>query len=227
MILPAIKSAILRCTGVSVDAVFASTEQISIEMVDLANDVALDISRGHDWRALTKIASVSGTGETYALPDDYDRMMVSSEIDDATSWFWGYEPFVNVNDWLRFRSGTYAIVSPGGWIIIGGELQFYPAPNGTAQYPYISNEWARDSLGDPISLFQADTDEFVLDDRLLTLGLIWRWRAMKGLDYSEDLANYEIALSREQSRDKGSRVIRTPPNRLVGSAVAYSGRPIG
>lgn len=227
-VLPAIKSAILRCTGVVVEGVFSSTDQIAIEMADLANDVATDIARGHDWRALTKIASITGAAAfNYPLPDDYDRMTLSSEVDDANSWFWGYEPFVAVNDWLRFRSGTYSIVSPGGWIIIGGEIQFFPAPNGEAQYPYISNEWARNEIGDPINAFSLDTDNFILDDRLLTLGLIWRWRAMKGLDYSEDLVNYETEFARSQARDKGSRLLRTPVNRLVGARLAYSGRPLG
>jgi len=224
----AIKSAVLRCTSVTVEEIFASTEQIATEMADLANDVALDIARCHDWRSLTKIATVIGTADfNYPLPDDYDRMTLGSEVDDANSWFWGYEPFVSVNDWLRFRSGTYSIVSPGGWIIIGGELQFYPAPNGTAQYPYVSNEFGRNAAGDPIALFEMDTDTFMLDNRLLTLGLIWRWRAMKGLEYSEDLANCEIALAKEQGRDKGARLLRTPVNRLQGSRLAYSGRPVG
>jgi hypothetical protein len=227
MILPAIRSAILRCTGTAVQDVFTNTDQIAVEMADLANEVATDIAQSQDWRALTKVATVTGgAGLSYALPADYDRMTLGAEVDDAVSWFWGYEPFQSVNDWLRFQSGTYGIVSPGGWIIIGGELQFYPAPVGVAQYPYISTAWARDSNGAPKSDFTADSDEFVLDDRLLTLGLIWRWLDQKGMQYAEAMQTYETALARAQARDKGARLLRTP-TRSLGGRLAYSGRPIG
>lgn len=228
MILPAIRSAILRLTGVSVQEVFASTDTIAVEMADLVNEVATDIMKSHDWRALTKVAQVVGDGsEAYALPSDYDRMVMASEIDDAASWFWGYAPFDSVNQWMRFRSGSYSIVEPGGWIILGGQMQFYPAPNGTAQYPYISNEWARSASGDAKTAFTADDDTFVLDNRLLTLGLIWRWQQQKDMAYAEDMQTYEIALAQAQSRDKGARVLKTTSSRLPGARYAYSGRPLG
>lgn len=227
-ILPALKSAILRCTGETVQEVFASTKQIAREMSDLANEVATDIAKSQDWRVLTKTATVTGTGaEAYDMPSDYDRMLLSAEVDDATNWFWGYQPFESVNDWLRYKSGTYSIISPGGWILLGGQINFYPAPNGTAQYPYVSNQFGRDESDTPISEFTADTDTFLLGNRLLTLGLIWRWKDMKGIEYAEDMVTYEAALAQAQSRDKGARLLRTSSNRLTGARVAYSGRPLG
>lgn len=227
MILPAIKSAILRLTGVTVQEVFGSSETIAIEMADLVNEVAASIVDSHDWRALTKVHQVVGDGSTaYALPTDYDRMVMASEVDDANSWFWGYQAFESVNEWMRFQSGTYSVISPGGWIILGGELQFYPAPNGTAQFPYISRNWAIDEAGGRKAAFTADNDIFVLDERLLTLGLIWRWQEQKGMEYAESLQTYEIALARAQSRDKGARVLRTPRTIFSGANLAYSARPI-
>lgn len=228
MILTAIKSAILRVSGVAVQEVFASTDQIAVEMQDLAQEVAADIAASHDWRALTKVHQIVGNGGlAYPLPSDYSRMVLASDVDDATNWFWGYEPFESVNDWLRYRTGGYSIVSPGGWIILGGEMQFYPAPSGTAQFPYISANWAIDSDSAHKAEFTADTDIFVLDERLLTLGLIWRWLDQKGMPYAEAMATYETALAQAQSRDKGARVLRRPRSVLPGTRLAYSGRPIG
>lgn len=227
MIFPAIKAAILRVTGVVVQEVFASTDTIAVEMADLANEVAADIAKSHDWRGLTKINGIVSDGsEAYYLPTDYDRMLVSAEVDDANSWFWGYEPFDNVNDWLRFKSGTYSVISPGGWIILDGQVQFYPAPNGSAQFPYISNQWAIDEDGGRKSAFTSDNDVFVLDERLLTLGLIWKWKAQKGYDYSEEMASYELALGQAQARDKGARVLRVSGRPRYSGRLAYSGRPI-
>ncbi len=224
----AIKAAVLRTTGVTVTAAFTDTQQISREMCDLSNEVAADIASSHDWRGLTKVAQITGTGATaYPLPSDYSRMLLSAEVDDAATWFWGYEPFSEVNEWMRYVSGTVGIFSPGGWIILGGQLQFYPAPSGVAQYPYISTEWARSDTDVAQSEFLADTDTFVLPERLLTLGLIWRWMDQKGLPYSEALATYEMALAQAQTRDKGARVLRSPTRRQFSAGGTYINRGIG
>ena len=226
MIVTAIRSAILRVSGVTVQDVFGATEQIAVEMADLSNEVATDIARSNDWRALTKVHTMSESAG-YALPTDYDRMVMAAEIDDPASWFWGYEPFDSVNEWMRYTSGTYSIQSPGGWIILGGEMQFYPAPTGTAQFPYISNNWALDEDSGRKPAFTADTDIFLLDERLLTLGLIWRWLAQKGMPYAEAMQTYELALGQAQSRDKGARVLRSTRGHHWGaSGYAYSNRAI-
>lgn len=221
-VLTAIRSAVLRATGVRVTQVFASTEQIAVEMADLVNEVATDIARSHPWQALTAIATVvPDGGEVYDLPTDYDRM--AGGIEDVASWLWGYSMFTSVNQWMQFRSGTYAIISPGGWIILGNQFNFYPVPAGDAEYPYISKNWALSDMAEAKAAFTADDDTFVLDERLLTLGLIWRWMDQKGLQYSEAMATYELALSQAQARDKGSRAYRTPTRRFGGAQVAYTG----
>lgn len=221
-VLTAIRAAVLRTTGVRVTQVFASTEQIAVEMADLVNEVATDIARSHPWQALTKIATVVPDGGTvYALPVDYDRM--AGGIEDVASWLWGYAMFTSVNQWMQFRSGTYSIISPGGWIILGNQFNFYPAPTGNADYPYISNYLVLDGSPAEKAAFTADDDTFKLDERLLTLGLIWRWLSQKGYDYTEPLATYELALSQAQMRDRGSRVYRSPTNRFSNVRVAYTG----
>ena len=225
MILDAIKSAVLRAEGTVITDAFSSTDQVSLEMADLANEVAQDIVSTHDWRALTKVHTISGGAESYPLPADYDRMVLGSEIDDGESWFWGYTAFDSVNTWMRYKNGAYPIIDPGGWIIIGGELQFYPAARANAQFPYISKNYARSEAGIVKPAFTADDDEFLLSERLLTLGLLWRWKAQKGLDYSEDMANYELALGREQTRDRGAYVLRTPGRFSArGLGLSYTGR---
>jgi hypothetical protein len=228
MILSAIQSAILRVSGVKVGEVFASPDQIAVEMADLSTDVATDIMQSHDWRALTKVLTITGTGATaYTLPVEFDRMLASAQVDDAANWFGGYRPFGDVNEWMRYTSGTYGISSPGGWIMLGGEIQFYPAPVGTAQFPYISKNFVIDADSSRKPAFTADTDIFVLDERLLTLGLIWRWNEQKGFDYAEAMQTYETALARAQGRDKGARVAMTPRRWNSGAGRAYSNVAVG
>lgn len=225
-ILPALQSAILRCTGERPNDVFSSTDQVALEFADLSNEVATDIAKAHDWRDLVGIVQFVGDGTTEAFqkPADYDRMLADAAMADAASWLWGYTPIQSVSEWMDLRSGTGPTLSPGGWIILSGNFVFYPAPTGTAETPYMRNAYATDEVGSAKSAFSADTDSFVLSDRLLTLGLIWRWKEWKGLEYAEDMRNYEIALAQEQSRDKGARVIaaRRPLSRGVNAAHPYA-----
>jgi len=51
------------------------------------------------------------------------------------------------------------------------------------------------------SSFQADTDVFLLDDKLLLAGLRWKWKAEKGLDYAEEFNRYEAMGADLASRD--------------------------
>jgi hypothetical protein len=220
----AIRRAVLRADGTQISEAFSSTNQTAVEMTDLANECAAEIVASHDWRALTKINTITGgLGETYPLPADYSRM--TGGIEDPASWFWGYEPFHDVNEYLRFKTGGFSLVGNGGWIILDGALNFYPAPAGGSAFTYVSNLYARSEAGEPKAEFTQGNDTFVLSDRLLTLALLWRWKAQKGLEYGEDMANYETDLAREASRDRGYFTLRAPTNRLSG-AIAYSGRAI-
>ena len=60
--------------------------------------------------------------------------------------------------------------------------------------------------------FLNDADRFRLDERLLKLGMIWKWKAQKGSPYAEDLSNYGDAVAMVQGHDSPSPIIvgRTP-----------------
>lgn len=220
----AARKAVLRSDGTVITEVYSSAEQIGREMADLANEAARDIALSHDWRDMTRIHTFVGDGIETAFPKpaDYDRMVVASSMSDPAMWLWGYCAIPTVNEWMRLVDSGFHLVTPGGWILLGGEFQFYPAPDGSASFPYISRNFARSESGTEKAEFTSDDDEFVLDERLLTLALVWRWKAQKGMDYSEDMASYELALSQAQARDKGARVIeRNTRSNISGARVGW------
>jgi hypothetical protein len=68
-------------------------------------------------------------------------------------------------------------------------------------YEYFSVNWA---VGiDTISKaeFTADTDTTVLPERIFQLGLRWRFRKSKNLDYAEDFRTYETEVQKLMARD--------------------------
>lgn len=219
--LSAAQSALVRLVGRKPSTVFSSTEQTVVEIADLITEVATDIMKSHDWQALTKIHSINGDGtETaFPLPSDYDRMVLAQGISDANSWFWGYTQVPDMDTWMQIQNGYFlGVVSPGWWMLTGGEFQFQPAPalGAVAKFPYISKNFAIDQNGAAKASFDNDLDTFALDERLLTLGIIWRWRSQKKLDYAEEMQTYEIALSQAQARDRGASVIRSGVRRMPG-----------
>lgn len=212
-VLSACQSAMVRLVGRKPSTIFSSSQPMEMEIADLATDVAVDIMGSHDWRALTKFETLTGDGvqTAFDLPGDYDRIVLAQGVTDAGNWLWGYTPAESLEQWMVITSSGFTAITPGWWIILDGQMQFSPAPSSgsPAKFSYISRNIGRAANGaTPISAFSNDGDAFVLDERLLTLGLIWRWKAQKGLEYAEDMATYEKAFSENAARDKGSQAIR-------------------
>lgn len=222
-VLTALQSASVRLNEGKPQAFFSSAGAFEVEVCELATETAVAIMKAHDWRKLTTLATATGDGVTTAfdLPEDYDRMVLGTEVHSASWATWRYAQAPTLDFWHDLQTGLTTL-DPGFWIILGGQMQFYPAlPSGEeARYYYVSKHIATGKAA-----FTSDEDVFLLDDRLLTLGIIWRWRALKRMDYSEDMANYEVALEEAIARDKGARVLYggRRPSGFRNVRVAYPG----
>ena len=206
------------------------TDAFGLELGTLANEAAEAIGEYHEWQRLKVLASYAGTGAATAfnVPVDFGRMLKKGAVHSTTWKNANYRQAVDEDEWLYLQD-TNISGTPGVWILLGGQLQIFPAmPVGeTARHYYISSRIVAALDGGPPAktAFSADGDGFVLPERLLRLSLLWRWRARKGLDYSEDLANYEIALAEEVASDQARQPLvvgrrRIPP----GQAIAWPGR---
>lgn len=210
-VLDAMQSAAVRLIGRRPTVFFSSTGVFEQEIVDLANEVARDCVASEDWQALTKVYNIAGDGvtEDFAFPSDYDRQSLNSDIQNLQDWAWGYEHLTDINDFI-FRRARGFEPFPGAWIIYGGQFHFTPAPatGNSASFPYISKNYATSGGGTPQSAFLADSDNFLLSERMLTLGLVWRWRENKKLDYTGDMEAFQKCVDELSTRDKGSQIIR-------------------
>lgn len=218
MILPALQSAALRVAGRKPGTFFGASSQLELELCDLVNEVATDIAKYQDWQALTKIATISG-GAEIPIPADYDRMLLNADLQQSGNWMWGYDRITDMNDFI-YRQNSGWNSSPGGWIMYGNMFHISPASTGDTQFPYITANWAIDANGAAKSEFTADTDSFLLPERLLTLGLVWRWREMKKLDYTGDPDAFVKALDEYAGKDGGSKILRFSGSRRWPNASA-------
>lgn len=88
--------------------------------------------------------------------------------------------------------------------IRAGRLLFMPAgiAGHTCAFEYASSYAILASDGTTYrGTFLADTDTFLLDEKLLQAGLRWKWKAEKGLDYAEEFRRYEEMANNASGRD--------------------------
>jgi len=210
-LLSACQSAAIRLIGKKPTTIFSATDTFSLQLQDLSNEVARDIAKSQDWQALIKVYLITGDGTTkeFPLPSDYDRMLVDTNLYDALNWAWGYKRIINPSDWLQYEIYDWQLIVPGAWTILGGEFRFVPAPydGAEAKFVYISRNIVTAADGTTKQFFTKDDDTFVLDERLLTLGLIWKWREMEGMDATNAQSDFQKAFDEVSGRDKGARII--------------------
>lgn len=205
------------------DQVFGNPSRNMVEMRPLLNEVARQIAEEAEWSALLKTHTITGDGteEDFALPSDFGRMLKDTRLWSSTMTTTPLTQVLSVDQWLSMEIQDFTVLW-GAWIIYGGEMHIKPAraTGETVKYFYQKSYLAVDQGSVAKLEFTADTDTFALPERLLTLGTVYNWKHRKGLDYTEDLALYQEALSREIGKDKGPATIAVG-RRHTNIPVAY------
>lgn len=225
-VLATAKKVALRIGMEQPDALLSSTTREHLELAEILQECAEQIAfdSGHDWEALLTLKTISGDGATssFALPTDFKRMPVAAQI-----WTTRLDAPLRVIDevdaWLEIDIRDADYVS-GVWTRIGGSVQVKPTPTAseTLKYYYITNKIVSPSGGSDQATFTADTDSFVLDERLLKLCAIWQWKEAKGIEYAEDMQTYQDALAQAIVADKPSRRLSVGKRRVwTGARRAY------
>ena len=89
-----------------------------------------------------------------------------------------------------------------------GNLLVNPVPTAgnSWAFEYLSNNWITDTTGAIYKqYFTLDTDLVLLPENLLILGLRWRWKKEKGLEYAEDFRTYEAQVNKALGNDGGKK----------------------
>lgn len=166
----------------------------------------------YDWQALL----LEGTFTTVAA---------ETQVANITTTFPGFKAVLNDVMWNRnLRRPVFGPMTPQRWEqlkamvmqgpwnqfqIRGNAILFIPVPAAgqAVWFQYKSVNWAQSSGGTPQSRFLADTDVLLLDEATFKLGVEWRWKKAKGLDYAQDFVDYEQMLAVSKARDGSKDVI--------------------
>ncbi|KXV78779.1 phage adaptor protein [Acetobacter cerevisiae] len=210
-VLDCFKQASRRLLAQDQNSLFTGSDPFQIKMQTIITEAALDLAQHHDWMALTKQCTLTTDGSTadFDLPADYGRMLVKADV-HSSIWSVNYQAVRDLDEWTQLQRFMPSTI-PGYWVIYGGQMHLMPVPRVDENpcFWYVSNNLVKGADGTQKPLFTTDADTFLLDEQLLTLAMIWRWKQAEGLDYQEDMQNYEIRLSQVATKDHGSLPIRS------------------
>lgn len=193
--------------------VFASTDPNVIVLRQLADKEGKELARRYDWQVIQRegqfitVASETQVTDIRATYPDFSHI-VSQSMWNRTQSRPVHGPLTAV-DW-QMRKSAAAQAGYADWYRLrGNAILFFPVPppNQTVAFEYISSGWCLGVSGAPQNSFRADLDSSLIDEEILRLGCVWRFKKAKGFDYGEDFRTYEMALQDVFGPDSGRPVI--------------------
>lgn len=201
-------------SGLPVPAtVYGSSDTQVQQLMGLLEEEGNDLNSRGAWEGTT----FEATHTTLALEDQGTMTDIASN---------GFKYIKNDTIWDRTDDlPVMGPVSPQAWQALkgmattspryqfrirGGKLLVNPTPTAghTWAFEYVSRFWITDDSGSTYrEYFGADGDLVLVPADLLLMGLRWRWKKEKGLDYAEDFRTYEIQVKDAIGRSGGKPVL--------------------
>lgn len=188
----------------------------------ISDGLLLDAFIDQDWEMLKKAGSVTTSGggvTTYALPDDFERIVNSTIWDDTN-----YEPIrgpVDLVEWQELVKGSVQLSGLELVCRIQGALAtntkvitFYPDTSAsTVSFWYVSNKPVISSDGTLKTEISADTDQFVIPDEVVYAAAKWRLLRSIGMNFQDERIEYASILDDFSANDGGGKRISMVPRR--------------
>ena len=205
-----IQTACRRIGILAPNAVVGSTDPQIIQLLAISEEEGQEQADRYQWESLQQEATFT----TVAT-------QVQTTLAAITT---GFNYIVNDTIWNRsLRRPVYGPKSQQDWQqdkalqlngpfnafrIINEVINFYPDPvaGQSCYFEYISENWVTTGVtSSPVWVTDADTPK--IDDQILILGTIWRWKQAKGRAYGEDLETAERSINRYTGAAPGRRLL--------------------
>lgn len=187
-----------------------STDTQVKQLYALANEEGEELARDFDWQALREqylFTTVAADVQPTAVPVDWDHFIANSFFNRSTrrQVIGPITPqtYQAILAQPQLNMVYLAFIERSGQFLITPQ----PPAGQTIAYEYISKNWAKSSIGTPQPAFLADADTSFISERLIMLGVRWRFLSAKGLDYAEAMRTYELERQKLQARDGGNGML--------------------
>lgn len=208
--------------------VTTSTDNTVLGLYYLAQQEGKELARRCAWKALTAektFTTVATAAQTSALASDYDWIIPDTMFNRTTNR--RVTGPASPEQWQLTQASLVTHVYPM-FRIRGTSLLITPTPTAgdTVAYEYVTKNWCQSSGSTAQSAWAADTDTALLDEELMTLGLVWRWKRSKGLDAVAEFDTYQSEVLKAVMREGVRPRISTDADvRTPGADVIAGTRP--
>jgi hypothetical protein len=169
-----------------------SDDQDAVTLLRMAKEEGRTLARRCKWEALTRehtFSTVAADIQVSSIPVDFESMVPDTVFNRTTRR--RVAGPLTAEEWQSYKSSLVTRVDPAYRIRQGAFLMTPQPPAGeTIAYEYVSKYWCVSSGGTRQETWLADTDTALLDEGVIVLGVIWRYRKTRGLEYQEDFAEY-------------------------------------
>lgn len=194
------------------------------QIVSFANEAGQELAARFNWQELTKEATfatvaVESQGVLQTLTGADFAWVLNETMWNRTQRRPVFGPKVPA-EWQQLK----AQFTTGPWSqyrIRGNQVLFIPVPaaGNSIFFEWLSNYWVAVASTPTVgaqSGFALDTDVSLLEERLLTLDTVWRYKQTKRLAYDEDFDKAEGAI-----QDAMTRNAAKPTLNLNGGATDF------
>ncbi|MBR9900410.1 MAG: hypothetical protein GYB19_10170 [Rhodospirillales bacterium] len=163
--------------------VFGSSDEGARKLLRIAQKVGSKIALSVNWFSLRKeltFTSVAGETQTGILPSDFNRFIAETFWNRSTTQL--ITGPISPVQWQDLKANTYT--GTPKFTQRGTSISILPALSAGADlaFEYISKNWIdtdSDGEGDASS-WTADANDVVIDEELLTLGIIYQFLESEG-----------------------------------------------
>jgi len=212
MTLKSICTEVLGQTGFpAVSTISPSNDPQAQQMFALANAELVFLSQQHRWPQLEveyEFFTVPGQ-RVYSLPDDF-HTMVSDTMFDADQYY-RVKGSVSDEQFMSFRYSGWGDLARTRFKLLygtdgGSSIALLGEPSTARRLVcmYKRNKYARSADNTIAERYTVDTDTSLIPEQLVKLGLSYRFRRAKGLDFSAELVEYNTAVSTALARLSGA-----------------------
>jgi hypothetical protein len=184
-------------------AIATNTDATAKQILAIANTELRMLSQGYEWPHLEvdyQFNTVAAQAQ-YPWPDDFRKLSFGSVFD--ASQYYGVRGSMNIERWQKYKNGLLGSLSHQKFrqTYVAGvpTMELTPTPTDVRSMValYVTKEYARDAGGTSKEMYTADTDVSKVPEELVELGVKWRFRRAKGLDFSVELAEYNSQVKQQ------------------------------
>lgn len=164
----------------------------------------------HNWQSLIKHGEIEFTNaESYALPDDYLRMIEDSYlVEGIGGWSYSVNGNTAPNDFIKISAPGQTTGYTLNFSIRGGRIFTYPKQtSGKLKFAYISKAYVFSQELEYKTEFSQDSDSPMFDGRLLIEMTKAKLLASKGLSNAYAVADFMQMLEAVKATDVPAKTV--------------------